>query len=90
MHLARLARPHMNLHLRLHLHVHWHFDSHVHLHNIHDRVFGGIHISIHDYACAHKDMPSVDYTAREREAEYIAKDRDFSAHERLTTFGTEE
>ena len=38
---------------------------------------------------SHLHTPSVDYTAREREADYTAKEHGVSTQERVTTFGAE-
>ena len=53
------------------------------------RVLGYVYMSIHTYACAQTYMASVDYTAREREADYATKEHEFSAQERVKTSGAE-
>ena len=47
------------------------------------------HIHSHLRARSHLHMPNADYTARERETDDTAEERDFSAQERVNTSGAE-
>ena len=69
-----LRLHHSVLHLRVHVHLH--FDSHVQLH-IHAGFRWYSHFQSQVRVRSHVHMPSVDYTARELEADHAAKDRDF-------------